>query len=740
MRDWQNTRFGELHRAVLEMSRRSAIISGSYIFLVALWSLFTEWQTATWLDALVVGLLVSGWVILWSLRRSELERLVPWLPILLMIYVFLGPSQVGWPGMPSLSFVATIVAISRWGTSAAAITIVVCALATYWDGVFHQQATWLLPGQYLGGLLTTLVALTLPPAILLVKLMGEKAAKDADRLSEQILNESEASIQNAELEQARLATARRIHETHLNTLVALGDPYLPKEQLLSICRNVEGTSEQDSLSLEVRSLILEVIPTETDSAIDIDLEPGASFNNLLLARAFRDALVEALQNANRHGSGVTGLEFKIADGFVTAIVEDSGQGIEATTSYRFGFSKAIVHSLEVIGGSAEIKNRISGGTRVTLRAPLSSQQADGPILANWGALINPPKLRLGLLATIPPGLVSVPFTIPYFGIWPTVFFAGFTAVLVLMAIRSESWRLKDSALVVSAFALGCAALFSVDFEPLSCEAELPMQALMYSIAGGVTLPLLAIRSNSHRLAIAIAWFAVTMLAVSALPQTCQAAPLESAIQNIVWTTVILFLFVSLSKKFAAREQQLIQRWQSSTLARARELSDAEQRSELLHTTELVKMLAADFMSGRLEPRSAQALRKIAVLESGLRTRIGLIRIPDNQLRFSLMSSSDSLARNGWRLGVEIHENAFGANQLFAFLDALLREITVLDQTPGDLRAMVTASGIVLTTASQFADIIRPLCESMNLEFEVLGEADSLVGGSVLEVSLPLETH
>lgn len=206
----------------------------------------------------------------------------------------------------------------------------------------------------------------------------------------------EQERRTAELvEQGLRSTERTLHETVLNTLVAIARGGLD-EGMTRRLRHRCDEGARILAALRGRSMPAEVegpwsgrlaqdlqlpLAELRDAGVEVTvIDEGREMPRAVLA-AMRTAATEALINVGRHAqaSAVTvqiGCERSGTAVMHTVRIEDDGIGLpEEPRDGRFGIADAIVGSMVEIGGSAVVRSRDEVGTEVVLTARMRDDSA-----------------------------------------------------------------------------------------------------------------------------------------------------------------------------------------------------------------------------------------------------------------------------------------------------------------------------------------------------------------------------
>ena len=188
------------------------------------------------------------------------------------------------------------------------------------------------------------------------------------------LREAEGKISAAK---AREEVSRRLHDGVLQTLAVIqrrsDDP-----ELIALAREQEE---------DLRNFLFHepgsdgLVPSLREAASRFNRLYGGTANVVAVvdpetttdARdAIRGAVIEALNNAGKHGGATTATIFidSDGDGMVFCSVKDDGVGFaDADTAEGVGIARSIRGRIEEVGGRVEIDGRVGQGTEVRLWVP-----------------------------------------------------------------------------------------------------------------------------------------------------------------------------------------------------------------------------------------------------------------------------------------------------------------------------------------------------------------------------------
>lgn len=304
--------------------------------------------------------------------------------------------------------VAGVLLSTRWGlASAVALTALLLGAVLIPDasGLAHSAVDAVLDPLYVLAMGLSSVAAR--------RLLLARAAAADDSATDLLRVEQE--IRTAEVVAQRLReTERRLHESVLNTLVALARGGLSTEWRARITNRCEEgarlleslgrrgadlpevTRRGESLQLALSDAIADV---EASGAVVRWSEQHVDLPDAVLG-ALRTACAEALTNVGRHaGASHVEVEVSALGGSgrrgVGVSIRDDGRGFDpAAVVGRFGITDAIARPLVDVGGTADVESSLGQGTSVLLRwwAPASEGEPDHAALDPSPAVLAIPVL------------------------------------------------------------------------------------------------------------------------------------------------------------------------------------------------------------------------------------------------------------------------------------------------------------------------------------------------------------
>jgi signal transduction histidine kinase len=317
--------------------------------------------------------------------------------VLLVATLVVNASQLR-GGVPDWHRVAELAALTcgiaglvlpfRWAVvSTAAMTGLLLrdVLLPDWSGVFHASVDSLVEPVYV-------MAVGLSAAVAARVLVAQAGA--ADGAADALLRAERERRSAERVEQEMRATERRLHETVLNTLVALARGGLAPSMSDRLReRSLEGARLLSSLrgrgpAIESRSSVVETDRVEPydllhdlqpslDDLREVGIEVSISVDGPIRAPryvqdALRTAATEALINVGRHAEA-SRVSLRVASGggsepvAVEVRVRDDGRGLpDVLPETRFGLTDIITAPMVDVGGTAEVVSRSGKGTEVIL--------------------------------------------------------------------------------------------------------------------------------------------------------------------------------------------------------------------------------------------------------------------------------------------------------------------------------------------------------------------------------------
>ncbi|MDP2289380.1 MAG: hypothetical protein Q8M73_12550 [Actinomycetota bacterium] len=302
------------------------------------------------------------------------------------------------------------------------------------------------------------------PAFLLVAGVGlaiwrNNWAASAKATDDEFVSAQQALL-NGRRDQSVLAaqhqSQRRLHETMLNTLFAVGSGVGRTNRSL-----VQQTCKSDLGHLDPGSRYVTAVAVETVALDAADVMQGQLLVEILgeadvqvsaiAAGALRDAIVEALRNVLRHAHA-TRAEIHLFQGGASVFVRivDHGVGFSRVADQRFGLKQAIQEPIEILGGSVRVTSEPGEGTEVELTVPIEAvivEPETGPPVLN--VVVGPRSARLAAISPVYFGLATVGMVCTLYAHWWILLSAYlvFAACVIAGALWWDSWFMRPLAIL-----------------------------------------------------------------------------------------------------------------------------------------------------------------------------------------------------------------------------------------------------------------------------------------------------
>lgn len=556
----------------VEAIRLGATIVGTLAtFIPAAIALIVQWERATPLDLAIVAVPVIAsaiaWVTLGGARRSAVTVVAGYA---MLIGQFELTSSGGpiWPPIASSTFAVSVIAIGGLSTRVAIASIGTSALLCYVGVEYYADRLTLISTDLLGGLITPLVDIALGASFLLALTQWSRTADSFDATMDAIRREAERAQLELEVDHARRAVDRRMHETVLNTLLVLSgspEPAAAQEQSRRDLATLDQIEAE--VSRDLHALVVDAASQVPSVTVSVTQEGTATLTDSRSAGIVRDAVVEVLRNVERH-SGTMSARLDMLVGRDTAVlrIQDSGVGMEAPAPSGFGSSESVRRSVQSIGGSVTWTSAPGKGTAVEMCIPLQATQTPTLGRPSLDILLAPVWARVALNPTIAVGIVAVPAAVHGFarawliGLMFTVQVVG---AAVLVARQSGQVFVIARAVTIGA---ALATMLAAAHQAPDCATAVPMHWIVFSAAGGVVLAILSMRTWPARFAAILAVIAVSVFVSVQYPPQCVIDPLDAALENAVWLVVIISIVGGLTS-VADRARALAERDLDSASAR-----------------------------------------------------------------------------------------------------------------------------------------------------------------------------
>jgi hypothetical protein len=702
--------------------------AGLIIFIPSGYFLATsaDAQIPDWLSWLIpLGLWCSGYLPLLRAARAHVQVAAGLLLVLMSLVVPEGPS---WIPVGVVSFAVIVAAVFNLPTRSALVVVLLAAgldllsmesnaasIGLFGVGLIAPWAGALLNLIAGGGILIAWTAWN--RKVLLVDIEFDEI-RAARAIEEQAI----AAETGAE------AVRRRIHETILNTLagISMGLPPEAQHRAEATCQHDleqlrRGLDRLDdaSISTIIAAAQQALEPTALVCTVHIPRDVTITAG---VANALRDAITESLRNVERH-SGVlrASIHAEVTDE-VVIVISDHGRGPAPSAQERFGVRNAVRANLSAIGGSASMNRGVTGGTEVTLHAPLSApMRSRVPTFPVVGVADSTIWGRLGVTGTNVYTLLLMPFIITEFAApgLTALAIAAYVACMLLLALMWTS-AIK-MLLVVIGIALLPLPFLAAGSGTLTCVAAPGIQGLITGMAGGgVMLLLIAAPRTWLRAAITTLAFTASLWLAMQLPSNCVQETLLSVGVNAIYMITITVVLTWIDLRFEARRTDAQLEWERVLDERiARERRSAEEASWLA-VPSTTRSLLEEIAAGRIHVADLETQSFAAQQAEILRSSIGLSSRHSATLDHLCDALSPAARQAGTSIEVEAlmtgHRRDPLPSELVSFLDDLIRTNspssitirTIMDDDWEDYVVVMPATYVTRPVPDRFADVLVEL--------------------------------
>lgn len=217
----------------------------------------------------------------------------------------------------------------------------------------------------------------------LARLAVIRAAHRADVAQDRARQRNLEALSTQSVTETLNTAERKMHETVLNSLTAIGTGLIPIDQRVRerareaadvLAQLAHGSSLTVSHSgVGLREILMQEVSRAEADGIEVQWNPGDFSDEVLperVAAAFHLAVAEALRNVLRHAQTDHAQlrAVQIADQEIVGVeILDDGVGIVPAAPHGFGLRESVYGSLASIGGTASVQPNPKGaGTTVRL--------------------------------------------------------------------------------------------------------------------------------------------------------------------------------------------------------------------------------------------------------------------------------------------------------------------------------------------------------------------------------------
>lgn len=545
--------------------------------------------------------------------------------------IIVQPYGPAWFPLPFAAFAVTFGAAFSLSVTPALTVIVLAA-------ILNILALWRPAGQLIM-VADGLAGRSIGPIFVVVAGLGmvgvaqgwRRVANVSDTRTRDIELATEAAYRDVQVQSVKTSIERRIHETILNTLNAIAHGWnLEADLVRRECRRDIEQLDLGTIPTSAKTL-RETINEATNATAGSDVTLQVSIDQDFemqshTATALRDALVEALRNADRHANATAVTILTRVDGdSLTLEVKDDGVGFSPDASERFGLRNTIRASIAAVGGDATIANPDEGGATVRINLPLGAPvELQLPADPAMDILFKPFIVRLSLLAIIGFGLLMLPWIATSFPnpspVFVVLYLLYAVANLVLAIVWNSKWRVPASALVAAAFV---AVYISTHSLLTSCEAAPSAHWVLNTVAGGLALLLFASYGRFWFWTIVPTMALLGLWVLLTLPEACRGFLIMPLISPVIYQTAAMYLIVVILRASDEQRLRATRLWVQATAQRAeveRQIMVTSQWSRVSTTT---RTLLSEIADGILDVKDPAVRLRAASEEGQLRANLGM---------------------------------------------------------------------------------------------------------------------
>ena len=387
------------------------------------------------------------------------------------------------------------------------------------------------------------------------------------------------ALLNSRRHQAVLAaqhqSQRRLHETMLNTLFAVGRGVgrTNRELVVETCRS--DLAHLDTGSRYVSSVPVSAVIADAARVLEGQLDftivdAQDAMLGPIPAGALRDAMVEALRNVVRHArTSAVFIQSEVNEESLAVRIVDHGVGFSSVPDQHFGLTRAIHEPIDILGGSVAVTSEPGEGTEVELTLPLESQSTHPDALAPvLDVVVGPLSARLAAISAIYFGLATVLIVSGQYSNWWLFLLAYlvFAFCVITGAVLWDSkWRRHLT--VVTFVALAAAFLVILAMNPrellppgLNSPTAVTFDWLVNCGFAATVITLLALPPRAY------AWipFALPFVAASIVIFTSGDPNItdrfESLFQALAFMGLAVYSVTTLFKAIELQRSQALETW------------------------------------------------------------------------------------------------------------------------------------------------------------------------------------
>ncbi len=606
-------------------------VAGLAIFAPALLLLWFGRTQSSGYDWLLLGACLAVWLVGLMVRSLLMQSAIQLTSgaCLLIGAVLLAPlGGPGWIMPTTIAFAIVIGATFVYRARTAIVIILAIALLDGFVTTYGAPTAAFTDNLPLFGYIGPLLDIMAGVGLVLTRHATWNLFVQVDRRQSELIQASERTERENQIQSARESVERRIHETVLNTLsgIAMGSqsPSAAQRSAQRDLRQLElglspipdsSLSELIALSIDA-SQIGPLVPTiRVTSNATI---PGS------MASVFRDALVEVLRNICLHSAASAVTIDAQVDEDISIVVADNGVGIAIDAQERFGLRNSVKGGMSSLGGEALISSTPGVGVTVKLSAPALRSRPLPPKPRQAAKVLDDSVLsRIGLLAT---NLFLIVVAVPLALSLPqSLLVAGgiflYATVNIVLAF---TWSPRSRRILpIAALATAAAIALVLAQSTLDCTQSSSITWLITGISGGGALLMIrAYTSLAPRLVIIIGITASALVMTASLPSSCAGYPAVTSLVTLAYMAAVTYFFSWLDLRFERNRERMLSQWQSAVQQRLaleqRQITALEWNRLSSDVSDLLVAIATD----ECDVDSPEIRSRAIAATSELRARLG----------------------------------------------------------------------------------------------------------------------
>ena len=447
------------------------------------------------------------------------------------------------------------------------------------------------------------------------------AATDAEFMSAQLALLS--SRRHEAVRAAQHQSQRRLHETMLNTLFAVGRGVgrSDAELVVETCRaDLEHlhTGSRYSTAVPVGRVIADATRVLAGQLSFAESGPGDAMLAPIPAGALRDAIVESLRNVVRHAqTREVAIDTSATASAVVVRIVDHGIGFAGVPLEHFGLTRAIQEPIDILGGSVSVASEPGEGTEVELTLPIepvtSPPDSLAPVL---DIVVGPLSARLAAISPLYYGLATVALVSAQYANWWLLLSAylAFALCVVAGAVYWDSPRRRQlTALTFAALAAAFLVLLALDPahapEPrVDSATAVSFDWLVNCGFAATVVTLLALPPRAYAWLLFALPFAAATAVILLSEDDSITDRFSSLLQALAFMGLAVYAVTTLFRAIEIQRKQALRTWQQVQAAETRTQEDLHWDSTISGVPASVVSLVSDITEGRRDPGDEEVIR------------------------------------------------------------------------------------------------------------------------------------